>query len=1647
MKNTPSFSCCKILMTLCAVLTVTVSERSSHAATEPAPSLESWHVGVAGVRVFGESDFFILQFPEPPIASASSGLMGFAPVPRNSSGRLDFSSPQAFAYESFLEQRQADTLQQASAILGRPLNARFTFRHAFNGIAARIAAEEVDLLHAAGLIVHAEPLMMYPLLTDAGPGWIGSPEVWSGTALGGGGTLGEGVVVGIIDSGINTGHPSFAAVTEDGFVHSNPLGSGNFIGWCNPGVGTVTDTCNDKLIGTWEFLQGVPGVPAGSFIPGGEDENGHGTHVAATVAGNPMVSNFPAAGNPAVSGVAPRANVIAYNTCFTDTQGRGLCPNVSTLAAINQAVADGVVDVINYSIGGGTQPWQEAISLAFLNAVDAGIFVSASAGNSGPGASTMGHLQPWVASVAAATHNRFFANASITVTDAGAPAELVRAGAIRSQGPAPAGNQGSLGFDPGNPLGCDAFPAGFFSGQIALVDRGVCGFAVKIENAAAAGAVGVIVGNNDPAPPGAMGGTGGITVPAVMVSRAAAQALRAYASTAGEVTVRIDPENPNFTALDDSLGDIVTSFSSRGPNPFNITKPSVTAPGSQILAAVAAGDGSGAPRFDLYSGTSMASPHNAGAAALLRALRPSWLPSEIQSALMLTARTAILANNGGAGIQPATIFAEGAGSIRVNRAAATPLVLRETTLNFFLANPATGGDPRTLNLAGLSDDNCIQSCSFVRSFRSVADGPRSFELRLTADSDLTASFSPPRFTILPGQIQSVLIEISAGEGTDEWKFGQVTLTPVDDLDSIFRDRFSLSSLFPDAPLSLPVSIIATGAVIDVDETPIVVSAPALSSAAVALEIANLGGGPLLWQANAAPFVPGAELVRQAGSTGNGIISTFVNTLSAGAYSADVFDVSAPTALATLRFDGFVNNGSLATGTTGVRMYLYADAGGVPAGHPEDGLDNELWSVRVANPSPGLSLADDIIVLDLLQAGLAPPALAPGRYWVSVAPERSGPQWNWFNATTGGSAGNAQLVGPSVFNPPIPNWVAINTLTNSALFTNLSFAINSAASCGAPWLTVSPTSGTVGPGAEPTPLALQFATAGLVPGIYSTHLCLSSNDARMPLTLVPVSFEVTAGTEAFAVFGFDGFGDLIEATEAIASVNVQAFNIDPATPIRYRLVLTDADGEGIAGQAFSRCSDGPSCLDRQAEPLTDAEGETFFGLPAGVAAGSAGILGAGGETTWFAFAPIQAGGQTLKVEILDVSDAANPVLIAAQETSFVVEESRALVQIAHLAPFAPTRAATAVNILVNGQTAISNVEFGDSTGYLPIPVPPPSANVLIEVVPVGETEAVITRTVTLEPDANYSVLAVGDGGNQDLALIAMADDLSPPANGNFHLRLGHAAAFASGPATADIRLADGTEILSAVDFGQASAFLPQPEGSYDLIITAPGGTPVLIDPIALNLAAGTRISAFAVGGGVHDEPLGVFAWEPDAPGVFLPLNQADAQDAVVDFSNSPSPDLACALANIPSMPTANFPLAPYAHVNGLAWDTLLETQGGAQGSWAEEAAILIGSSSARAQILLQPGSAAPRPTVGPERFAGSVPNLSALGLDFALDADGLLHLSFCETFLDGLEPNAIWRSPSTLTINPGMAAPPDGYPGSAAAMSRADSLGASSRRSP
>jgi hypothetical protein len=228
------------------------------------------------------------------------------------------------------------------------------------------------------------------------------------------------------------------------------------------------------------------------------------------------------------------------------------------------------------------------------------------------------------------------------------------------------------------------------------------------------------------------------------------------------------------------------------------------------------------------------------------------------------------------------------------------------------------------------------------------------------------------------------------------------------------------------------------------------------------------------------------------------------------------------------------------------------------------------------------------------------------------------------------------------------------------------------------------------------------------------------------------------------------------------------------------------------------------------------------------------------------------------------------LMATQAAQNLSVDSIAYVQVVHLAPFAED---ATVTVTLNGAEAIPDFKYGDSTEYIELPV----GTYVVGVVPAGATDPAIEATVSLLADTYYTAVAVGDGVNQDLDLIVLEDDLTAPAAGKFHLRLGHLAPFAAGTATADVRLFDGTPVLLNVDFGSVTGFLSLDAGTYDLIITTPGGGTTLIDLAPVTFEEGTIISAFVSGEGANQD-LGTFALPAGEEGFFLPLAMAYLQVA-------------------------------------------------------------------------------------------------------------------------------------------------------------------------
>ena len=282
----------------------------------------------------GVGNQYIIVLRDAPAAEYRGNVPGL-PAIQNVPGRNrpDMQSSAARAYVEYVSARQVEAEARIGQALGRTLSVSMRTQHALNAIVATLTPAEAASVRNLPEVLLLDPVRHVPMETDTGPAHIGAPAIWAGTAPGNPvAAQGEGMVIGIIDSGINFGSPSFAAVDPvDAYVHVNPLGSGNFLGSCTGG-GVDVGRCNNKLIGGYDFVCNAPGNQCGQpnirEEPGFGDTNGHGSHTASTAAGNRRLVVV-SGNNRNIQGVAPRANIIAYDVCYTNTAtGQGLCPNV-----------------------------------------------------------------------------------------------------------------------------------------------------------------------------------------------------------------------------------------------------------------------------------------------------------------------------------------------------------------------------------------------------------------------------------------------------------------------------------------------------------------------------------------------------------------------------------------------------------------------------------------------------------------------------------------------------------------------------------------------------------------------------------------------------------------------------------------------------------------------------------------------------------------------------------------------------------------------------------------------------------------------------------------------------------------------------------------------------------------------------------------------------------------------------------------------------------------------------------------------------------------------------------------------------------------------------------------------------------------------
>ncbi|XP_066319054.1 subtilisin-like protease 1 [Miscanthus floridulus] len=548
----------------------------------------------------------------------------------------------------------------------------YSYRHVVNGFSARLTVEEIREMAGKDWFVKAIPEKTYRLMTTHTPQMLGLNGKGSHGGLWNKSNMGEGIIIGVLDDGISPGHPSF-----DGMGVPPP--PAKWKGRCD----FNSSVCNNKLIGArsfyesakWKF-QGVddPVLPV--------SKGSHGTHTSSTAAGAFVPgANVMGNGIGTAAGMAPRAHIALYQVCFED---KG-CDRDDILAALDDAVDEGV-DVLSLSLGddeAGDFAY-DPIALGGYTAIMKGIFVSAAGGNMGPDPATVANEAPWLLTVAAATTDRRFV-ASVRL---GNGVELDGESLFQPEGSLSVPRPLVRDLSDGTCSDEKVLTPEHVGGKIVVCDAG--GNFTSLEMGAAlreGGAAGMVVITIEEF--GSVIQPKAHALPASQVTYSTGQKIRAYMNSTDIPTGELIFKG---TVLGNRDSPVVAAFSSRGPSKQNqgILKPDITGPGVNIIAGVPKPAGFMTPpnplaaKFDVLSGTSMATPHLSGIAAVLKKAHPTWTPAAIKSAIITTADPKdrrgkpIAAHDG----YPANLLTLGAGFVEPMKALSPGLVYNLTAFDY-----------------------------------------------------------------------------------------------------------------------------------------------------------------------------------------------------------------------------------------------------------------------------------------------------------------------------------------------------------------------------------------------------------------------------------------------------------------------------------------------------------------------------------------------------------------------------------------------------------------------------------------------------------------------------------------------------------------------------------------------------------------------------------------------------------------------------------------------------------------------------------------------------------------------------------------------------------------------------------------------------
>ncbi|KAI8571441.1 hypothetical protein RHMOL_Rhmol01G0120700 [Rhododendron molle] len=781
--------------------------------------------------VLGKAEVYIVRVEGEPVISYEGGVDGFEATVVESDEKMDVNSEKVTSYSRHLEKKHDMLL---GMLFDRGTYKKlYSYRHLINGFAVHISPEQAEILGRAPGVKSVERDWKVRRLTTHTPQFLGLPTgVWP--TGGGFDKAGENIVIGFVDSGIYPHHPSFATYNEEPY---GPLPK--YKGKCEVDPGTKRSFCNGKIIGAQHFAEAA--IAAGVFNPEIDfasplDGDGHGSHTAAIAAGNngiPVRMHGHEFGK--ASGMAPRARVAVYKALYRLFGGFV----ADVVAAIEQAVHDGV-DILNLSMSPNSPPattkttFLNPFDATLLSAVKAGVFVAQAAGNGGPFPKTLLSYSPWIASVAAAIDDRQYKN-HLTLgngkilpgmglspaTHANRTFTMVAANDVLL-------DSSVMKYSPSDCQRPEVLHKNLVEGNILL-----CGYSFNFvvgtasikkvsETAKSLGAIGFVLAVENVSP-GAKFDPVPVGVPGIVITDVSkSMELIDYykISTARDWTGRVK----SFKATG-SIGDglipvlhksapQVALFSARGPNikdysfqDADLLKPDILAPGSLIWAAWAL-NGTDEPNylgegFAMISGTSMAAPHIAGIAALIKQKHPHWSPAAIKSALMTTSTTLdrserpiqaqVYSGSETVTLVPATPFDYGSGHVNPRAALDPGLIFDagyEDYLGFLCTIPGinaqeiknytnsqcnyTLGRPSNLNTPSITISHLVGTQTVTRTVTNVA-AEETYVITARMAPAVAIETNPPAMTLRPSASRKFTVTLTVRSVTGSYSFGEVLM--------------------------------------------------------------------------------------------------------------------------------------------------------------------------------------------------------------------------------------------------------------------------------------------------------------------------------------------------------------------------------------------------------------------------------------------------------------------------------------------------------------------------------------------------------------------------------------------------------------------------------------------------------------------------------------------------------------------------------------------------------------------------------------------------------------------------------------------------------------------------------------------------------